>query len=183
MKRYEVEQKYRIKDPAAFRKKIRALKARKILSGPEKNDVFDLKPFGMQEGILRLRKSGGKGKLTFKGPRMPGRFKKRIEIETAVDYENTRAIFAFLNWKPACRYEKIREEYRAGKALVTLDYLKNHGWFAEIEAKPRNIHALERKLGLKLSDREPRTYLEILGLRFHRSIAKAAQTDARDIGR
>ena len=164
MKKFEVEQKYRISDPAAFRKKILSLKAKKISNGHEENEVFNLKPF-KKPGILRLRKKdGGKGVLTFKGPRLRSRFKKRLEIETPVDYKNARMIFELLGWKPACFYSKTREEYRVGKAFVTLDYLKKHGWFAEIEAPAVVIPVLERKLGLTRADRENRTYLEILGL-------------------
>ncbi len=165
MKNLEVEQKYRIKDPAAFRRKIRSLRARLVSSGHEKNEIFGLQRLGVP-GILRLRLTGKKAKLTFKGPRMAGRFKKRVEVETDVDPRNMAVIFKMLGWKPACHYEKRREEYRSGKALITLDYLKGRGWFAEIEASTREIHALEKKLGLKTSDREERTYLEILGLKY-----------------
>lgn len=165
MKTFEVEQKYRINDPAAFRRKIRALKARKVSSGHEENQVFDLRRFGIG-GILRLRNAGGKGKLTLKGPRMAGKFKKRLEIETAVDYEKMNTIFGVLKWKPACRYAKKREEYKKGSAFITLDFLKGKGWFAEIEAAPKEIMVLQKKLGLKESDREERTYLEILGLTY-----------------
>lgn len=167
MSKFEVEQKYRIADPSAFRKKIKALKAVKISDGAETNQVFDLRRFGIREGILRLRKSGKKGKLTLKGPRLKGRFKKRVEIETEVDYAKMELIFKTLGWKPACSYAKTRVEYDTGKAHVTLDYLKGHGWFAEIEGPAKEIHALERRLGLTRKDREERTYLEILGLSYH----------------
>ncbi len=166
LKTYEVEQKYRVKNPAAFRRKIIALKARKISSGFEENAVYNLRKFGIREGILRLRRSGKKAKLTLKGPRLAGRFKKRVEIETEVDFTAMNLIFRALKWKPSCRYSKVREEYQKGSALIVLDFLKGHGWFAEIEAPARQIHLLERKLGLKISDREHRTYLQILGLRY-----------------
>ncbi len=162
MPRFEIEQKFRVKNPALVRKKIRSLKARRVSSGFEENQVFDLARLGV-EGILRLRKTGKKGKLTFKGPRLDGVYKKRVEVESDVDHGSMHTIFQLLNWKPFFRYSKTREEYKLGKIFITLDYLKGKGWFAEIEASEKDIRKTALKLGFKDSDREERTYLEILG--------------------
>ena len=165
MKSFEVEQKYRVTKPSSFRKTLRALKAKKIFSDHEFNELYDIrKKFGVK-GVLRLRKyAGGKGLLTFKGPRMPGKFKKRVEIETPMDFDKTRAIFKMLGLKVVARYAKWREEYSLGGCHVTLDYLKGAGWFAEIEGPHRKIEALAPRLGFSNKDREERTYLEILNL-------------------
>lgn len=162
MAKLEIEQKFCVKNPAQMRRKILALKAKKISSGFEENQVFDLSRLGI-EGILRLRKTGKKGKLTFKGPRLDGVYKKRVEVESDVDHDSMHTIFKLLNWKPFFRYSKTREEYKLGKVLITLDFLKGKGWFVEIEASEADIKKTALKLGFKDSDREERTYLEILG--------------------
>ena len=162
MPKFEIEQKFRVKNPAVIRKKILALKAKKVSSGSEQNQVFDLTRLGVQ-GILRLRKTGKKGKLTFKGPRLDGVYKKRLEVESDVDHDSMNTIFKLLKWKPFFCYEKTREEYKVGKVLITLDYLKGKGWFVEIEASAPDIKKTALKLGFNDSDREERTYLEILG--------------------
>lgn len=162
MGKFEIEQKFRVKNPAEMRRRIKRLKAKKICSGFEENQVFDLSRLRVP-GILRLRKSGEKGKLTFKGPRMAGVYKKRVEIETSVDYKTMDAIFKSLKWKPFFHYEKTREEYKLGKIFITLDYLKGKGWFVEIEASVAEIKKIAAKLGFTNADREERTYLEILG--------------------
>lgn len=171
MPRFEIEQKFRVKNPAVIRKKILALKAKKISSGFEQNQVFDLSRLGI-EGILRLRKTGKKGKLTFKGPRLDGVYKKRVEVESDVDHDSMHTIFQLLKWKPFFCYAKNREEYKLGKVMITLDYLKGKGWFVEIEASEKDIKKTALKLGFKDSDREERTYLEILGYRRPASLLK-----------
>lgn len=162
MPKFEIEQKFRVRNPALIRKKIKALGAKKLSSGFEQNQVFDLTKLGAK-GILRLRKSGKEGKLTFKGPRMDGLYKKRVEVESSVDYDRMNSIFGLLNWKPFFCYEKMREEYCLGKVLITLDRVKGHGWFTEIEASEKLIQKTARQLGFTNADREERTYLEILG--------------------
>lgn len=162
MAKFEIEQKFRVKSPALTRRKILALKAKRISSGFEENQVFDLSRLGI-EGILRLRKTGSKGKLTFKGPRLDGIYKKRVEVETEVEHAGMNEIFKLLKWKPFFCYSKTREEYKIGKVLITLDFLKGKGWFAEIEASELDIKKTALKLGFTDSDREERTYLEILG--------------------
>ncbi len=162
MKKFEVEQKYRLRAPAALRAKLRALKARKISGGAEINHVYPLTKLGIP-GILRLRRDSRGGKLTFKGPRLKSAFKKRIEIETPVNYQEMKLILDSLNPGKPFFYAKTREEYVFGKVLVTLDQVKGHGWFAEIEGPAMLIRPAAAKLGLKESDREERTYLEMLG--------------------
>ena len=79
MRSFEIEQKYRLKNPAAVRNILRGLGAKKIRSGPESNELFDLE--GMlksRASVLRLRRHGkeARGLLTFKGPCLKNRYKK-----------------------------------------------------------------------------------------------------------
>ena len=170
MKSIELEQKYRIASPAVFRRKLRTLGARQIRSGFETNALFDLNGIlRSRAGILRLRRHGKEktGLLTFKGPRLKGRYKKRKEIETPVNGAAAAALLKALGFRKVAGYSKKREEYSLGRAHVTLDHLSGNGWFLEIEAaKGAEIGRLEKKLGLSAQHREERTYLEILNPSF-----------------
>ena len=165
MNSFEIEQKYTIKNPARIRQVLKRFKARKLHRGHEINDLLDFKgELRKHKKVLRLRRNGnGSGLMTFKGPRMKsGRFKKRLEVETPVDFEKAQKIFELLGFNVARHYEKYREEYALGTAHVTLDRLKGFGWFVEIEASPAQIHSIAKRLGLSEKDQEDRTYLEIL---------------------
>lgn len=165
---FEVEQKYRLKNPSALRRRLRGLGAKKIRSGQESNELFDFKKMlRLQASILRLRRFGKekKGLLTFKGPRLKGRYKKRVEIETLVPWVQARALLRAAGFQAVAVYSKERDEFVLGKAHVTVDYLHQHGWFLEIEGPPAEIARLEKKLGLSARDWEARSYLEILNSR------------------
>ncbi len=172
MKNFEVEQKYRIKNPAPIRRALRGLKAKKISAGAEHNTLYDSAGrLRKRETVLRLRLApGGKGLLTFKGPRLKGAYKKRVEMETAVDHARMKKILELLGFRPAASYSKYREEYKLGRHHVTIDRLSGKGWFLEIEGAAGGIGRIAKALGLKSKDREDRTYLEILANRKFRGI-------------
>ena len=164
MPRFEIEQKYRIDSPAKIRKVLKQLKARKLFSKKEFNELYDRKSELFKKGsALRLRHYGkDKALLTFKGATLRGPYKKRIEWETPVERNSTQEILRHVGFKKRAAYQKKREEYKVGKAVVTLDYLKGHGWFVEIEASPSEIRRLENQMGLKAKDREEKTYVEMV---------------------
>lgn len=163
MSQYEIEQKYRIRSPESFRRILKKLGAKRIHAGKEFNELYDHGCALMKDGkVLRLRHHGGtEGVLTYKGRREKGRHKKRIEIETAVDQKQMRHILKQLGYTLEVSYRKYREEYRLGKALVTLDRMPKLGWFAEIEAASALIERVERKLQLKAEEREEQSYVEM----------------------
>jgi predicted adenylyl cyclase CyaB len=163
MRSFEIEQKYRLKDPKRVRAALKKMGARKIAEGAETNEFFDR---GMklrrQKLALRLRKHGSKAMLTLKGPRLKSRFTKRMEIETPVDHSLMRKILQLAGLKVVMRYKKERELYRLGKNLVTLDRLPSFGRFLEIEGQPKEISRLAAKLGLCAKDREEKSYLQMM---------------------
>jgi adenylate cyclase class 2 len=160
---FEVEQKYRVRNPALVRRRLKALKAKQLGDGHEKNELWDLGNLVRKKSsVLRLRTFDGKGFLTFKGPKLKSRFKKRVEIETAVDPKAVRTMLTLLGFKVVARYEKRREEYLLGKAHVTLDVLSGIGWFVEIETAAGQIEKMARQLGFSKKDREERSYLEMV---------------------
>jgi predicted adenylyl cyclase CyaB len=162
---FEIEQKYRLKDPAKVRAILKKIGAKRVANGVEKNEFYDRNGFfGKQKAVLRLRQFGqGRAMLTLKGPRLKKtRFTKRMEIETPVDLPAARALLKFLGCRVLRRYTKRRELYKLSKTIVTVDFLKKIGWFLEIEGEPRLIRSIEKKLGLGEEDREEKSYLQML---------------------
>lgn len=160
---FEIEQKYRLKDPAKVRAILRKLGARKIAGGSETNEFFDRgKELRGKRLALRLRKYGKKATLTLKGPRLKAKFTKRMEIETPVNYALMRKILGRAGFKVVMRYKKERELYRLGTSIITLDRLPGFGRFLEIEGQPSSILGIEQKLGLVHADREERSYLQMM---------------------
>ena len=161
--RYEVEQKYRIQNPAFFRKKLKTLGAKKISSGAEYNEFYAHPLLAKKLFKIRLRRTAKKSTLTLKGARLPSSFTKRLELETPVDFPTAQAILKFLDFQRGFSYTKKREEYRSGTCLITLDKLPKLGWFLEIEGAESQIRKIEKRLGLKAKDREMKSYFEMLG--------------------
>ncbi len=164
MKRFEIEQKFRLKNPAELRSRLKRLGARKLSGGLECNDFYDFKgELRRKKSILRLRKKpGGKSFLTLKGPLLKAKFSKRLELETAVDFGSTQAILQTIGFRRVFSYRKSREEYRLHQCFVVVDYVPRLGNFFEIEGKEKNIRWLIKELGVNMAHRENRTYLEML---------------------
>lgn len=164
MKFFEIEQKYRLRNPKTMRTLLERAGAKKIRSGVEINEFFDKDQFFQKQKIaLRLRRHGrDQATLTLKGPRLKSPFSKRMEIETPVDYRATKALLKFLGCERWMQYRKKRESYRYGAVLITIDRLPGFGWFLEIEARSREIAQIAGKLGLHPGDREARSYLAMI---------------------
>ena len=164
----EIEQKYRITNPVFIRQRLFRLGARRIKSGRERNELFDLDGnLRKRKSLLRLRLWGKRDAwLTFKGPRLRGQFKRRLELETMVDYNRAKLILQYLDFKVVARYEKRREAFKLSSCIVALDYLlPKHGWFLEVEGSSRNIRQVAKRLGLQKVDQEERSYPELLKIK------------------
>ena len=163
MSTYEIEQKFRIEYPQNVRWQLKALKAKKLSAGVEYDEFYDIDgKLRKQKSILRLRKTAdGRGLLTFKGPRLKAKFKKRIEVQTYVDYKAVQNLLVLAGFKKRASLQKNREEFALLGAHVTLDQLKGIGWFVEIEGSNRAIHLIAKKLGLPSECREDRSYLQM----------------------
>ncbi len=160
----EVEQKFRIINPSQIRSRLRSLGARLHHKGREKNALYDYRnQLRRKSSILRLRQINGRGILTFKGPRLKSRFKKRIELELSVKASKIRSLLRRLGFREIARYQKYREEYAlSSKAHIMLDHLQGSGWFVEVEAPADQIMKIASKLKLGQKDRENRSYLEMV---------------------
>lgn len=167
MKKFEIEQKFRLKNSARLRLRLKRLGARKLSGGTELNEFYDFNRALRRKGsILRLRrKPGGKSLLTLKGPRIKATFSKRLELETFVDFNTTQAMLRAIGFRKIFSYRKSREEYRLHRCLVVIDYVPRLGKFFEIEGREKDIRRLIQKLDVHTTDREDRTYLEMLAKR------------------
>ena len=108
---------------------------------------------------LRLRKVGDFTLLTYKEKvKSENGAKRKIEHETNVaDVEATEAIIERLGYRLTAVYEKRRKYWRFGDVEVVLDELP-FGLFMEIEGTEDEIAHVEKKLGLKDLEHEPRGY-------------------------
>ena len=160
----EIEQKYRLKDPAKVRTLLKRIGAKKIAHGLETNQFYDKNGFFKKKKVaLRLRRFGdGPAMLTLKGPRTRSKFTKRMEIETPIEYAIAKEMLKFFGCRPVRQYSKKREVYKLGKVVVTVDFLKKFGWFLEIEGQPQAIRTVEKKLGFQIGDREEKSYLQMM---------------------
>src|SRR5262245_42676021 len=160
----EREQKYRVAQVETLRRRLLRLGAQAHACGFERNELFDCGDRLREQGLkLRLRRHGGKvTMLTLKGPRLGGRHKTRMEVETPVEYEAAKRILELLAFRVTEAYSKIREEYRLDGCPVCLDQISNVGWFIEVEGPPGKIRDIARKLGLRAVDREPRSYRKLI---------------------
>lgn len=128
----------------------------------ESNILFDnIKRSLRKHGkLLRLRRVGQHGLLTFKGPSEQSRYKKRSETETLLDDSDVvEAILTHIGYHPVFRYEKFRTEYvgASGGGKVLLDETPI-GNFLEVEGSPRWIDRTARLLGFSSGEYINRSY-------------------------
>jgi len=160
----EIEIKLRLpEDLSEIRKKLRRLRFRiRKRRAFESNILFDdIKRRLRKHGkLLRVRRTGKRGLLTFKGPSEQSRYKKRWEIETEFpDGDVLERILVQIGYHPVFRYEKYRTEYTRGSAAgeVLLDETPI-GNFLELEGRPRWIERTAKLLGYSRADYINRSY-------------------------
>ena len=99
--------------------------------------------------VLRVRRTGCRNILTFKGPATyDGAVKKRREIE--IEISSSERISEFLHalgYAPWIRYEKQRESWRFGETRVDLDHTPM-GDFVELEGPTDSLEATAHRLDL-----------------------------------
>jgi adenylate cyclase class 2 len=112
--------------------------------------------------LLRIRRVGEKGVLTFKGrKKVVEGIKSREEIELSLADPNTmERIFLALGYRPIFRYQKYREVYRWKRLEIVLDETPI-GVFLEIEGEIKGIHAAALALGFKPSDYISESYASL----------------------
>ena len=124
--------------------------------------------FASTDEALRLRRIGVQTLITYKGPRMSGRSKTRMELESGIeDFEIMRGILHNLGFSEAGVVEKKRDVYDYRGIEVCLDRVSGLGDFVELEKSGDDRELVEKELFeaaeiLGLSRFETRSYLEML---------------------
>jgi len=136
---------------------FRVLKPRVL----ETNTVFDTpeRLLRLTGRLLRVRKAGNTGTVTYKGPQDSSRHKSREELETTVaDSDVMASIASKIGFEPIFRYEKYRTEYQRERgSMATLDETPI-GVFIELEGPPEWVDKLTSELGFSAVDQITLSY-------------------------
>jgi adenylate cyclase, class 2 len=181
-KNYEIEIKLGVPDPAALRRKLARLGARRLRRVYERNILYDTdrRDLFHRGRLLRLRveaKAGHghaplyhsnrhlRGLLTYKGPAATeSRYKVREEVEAPVrDSAAIEPVMHALGLRPWFRYEKFRATYRLSRLRglnIELDETPV-GTFLELEGTPAAIDRAARLLGYSPKDYITASYWDL----------------------
>ena len=167
--RDEIEIKLPANDLDAVRARLRESGA--TLEAAEHEEVDDLyddreRRLSASGRALRLRRTGDRVILTYKGPaRYQAGAKIREERESGVsDAVELAAILERLGYERRFRYEKRREEWSWEGCVIALDATPI-GTFVEIEGEPAAIRHVVAQLGLDPSEAIPYSYAELYARR------------------
>lgn len=157
----EIEKKYRLTKSQSDEvlRRLPKIGAEREGEDFEVNTLYTGETLDVSRSVLRLRRIGNRGVLTYKES-LPPRLdmKHRREDETRVDDPAAmELILKALGFTPALVYEKRRETWQLGQAEIVIDELP-FGWFMEIEGSEKDIHQVESKLAIKRLRTEPLSY-------------------------
>jgi adenylate cyclase, class 2 len=162
----EIELKFPVSDPQAFRRKVEGLgfhlETERTL---EHNTLYDTPERNLRarHQIVRLRTYGSRCILTHKRPSgddAGSRYKTRIETESGVDDCSALAeIFSQLGYLPVFHYEKFRTEWTFGETggHLVVDETPIGVW-AELEGEPAWIDAMMARLDVVAEDSTTASY-------------------------
>ncbi len=160
----EIEKKYRLtrKQRAEVLQRLPKIGAKRKGEDFEVNTLYAGEALDLGRSVLRLRRIGKRGILTYK-ERFPTRtdIKHQREDETRVDDPDAmELILEALGFTPGLIYEKHRETWTLGTAEIVVDELP-FGLFMEIEGAEQEIRDIESKLAIKRLRTEPATYPQL----------------------
>ncbi|MBK8270734.1 MAG: class IV adenylate cyclase [Planctomycetes bacterium] len=168
----ELESKLRVDSHEPVREKLRAAAAAYVGRVKETNRILDTDDGRLlNSGCgLRIRRveildgNGPKATVTFKGPRVVGKFKQREEWETQLDDADAMtAILAALGFKDRILFEKRRETWRLGECTIELDDVAQLGLFVEVEGPSESaIDAVLALIGLDGDSPIHESYIALL---------------------
>jgi adenylate cyclase class 2 len=171
----EIEAKMKVENHSAVRERLRAAGATRVTRTLETNTFFDAPDGSLRTNDrgLRLRRNHdlehGRDSvvITYKGPRQPGQFKSREEIETTVgDGDIAAELLAALGFAQTLSFEKRRESWQLGGCHVELDELPYLGSFVEIEGPDEStVMNVRRDLGLSDHRALKESYIAMLSER------------------
>ncbi len=168
----EIETKLKVESLEAVRERLRAAGAVFVRDVTERNLQYDSADGQLQRGdsVLRIRSlevhrgAALPATLTYKGPRLPGRVKRRTEIELPVpDAESAACLLEALGYVRLCVLEKRRETWQLAPCHVELDELPYLGSFVEIEGPDEaSITRVQQELSLSSRPHIGEGYIALL---------------------
>jgi adenylate cyclase class 2 len=154
----EVEAKIKVASHEGVRATLNELGAARLGCVLETNHIFDngertllAADCGLRVRACRsVEGAAPAATLTYKGPREPGTFKERQEIQIAIDDPQAgRELLEALGFVEAVCFEKRRESWRLGACSIELDEVPYLGCFIEIEAPSgREVREAQERIGL-----------------------------------
>ncbi len=169
----EIELKVRVDALEPVRERLRQFNAESF-GRVHEHDIYYNAPhrnFARTDEALRVRYTGGKAVVTYKGAKIQNLgLKAREEFNTAVESgEVFDKILARLGFMKTAEVNKWRENYRYGNASIALDEVENLGTFVEIEviadtetqAAAERIEKIKKELGIS-GEAILASYLELL---------------------
>ncbi len=154
---YEYELRFKIKNPKAFEKSLKA----KGYSKWKEYEMCDLifenqHPMlgRMRSGylILRIRMMEGKEPYLESKKYIADTKWEEVVYKAKVNLELLRLLEYVMY--PSRIIKKFRKEYRRANLLVTVDKVKDLGNFVEIEGSEREAHSAAKELGFKMSENQ-----------------------------
>ena len=157
----EIEKKYRLtkKQRQEVLGRLPAIGAKRKGEDFEVNTLYTGDTLDVTRSVLRLRRIGDRGVLTYKESLPPQLdMKHRREDETRVDDPDAmELILEALGFTPALVYEKRRETWRLGQSEIVIDELP-FGLFMEIEGSEKSIREIENNLAINRLRTETLSY-------------------------
>jgi adenylate cyclase class 2 len=154
----EIEAKLKVESLDPVRERLKAAGAEFVRAVTERNLHYDSADGRLRAGdsVLRIRSvvvhrgAEAPSTLTYKGARLPGKVKRRTEIELEIAApEAAGRLLEALGFTLMSEIEKRRETWRLGGCHVELDEVPYLGTFIEIEGPDEGaIAAVQNTLGL-----------------------------------
>lgn len=178
---FEIEQKFHIDEIDALQRRLNELGAVEEGLDRHADSYFNhpCRDFRETKEALRVRRVNGVPMITYKGTKLPGAVKARLEREWRLDPGDpdgklTEELLKLLGFQPVATVRKRRRSYvlpgESADFAVVIDEVQSLGLFAEvelvvaneseIEAARERISSLSKSLGLTRP--EPRSYLTML---------------------
>lgn len=180
----EVEQKFRVADPPALRRRLEELGIRFAAPFRQVDAYFNhpARDFAVSDEALRIRSVGDENFVTYKGPKLDRAVKTRKELEQPLvggreAADRFEELLLALSFRPSAKVVKHRSaaefEHAGTHFEIVWDEVEEVGTFVEIElvvelvdgggeieTAKQKILALQQEL--QLDEVERRSYLEML---------------------
>ena len=178
--RYEVEQKFAVRDNAALQERLTRLGVELGPAIAQRDHYFNhpARDFARTDEALRLRQSGPDSFITYKGPKLDAATKTRREIELplpsgAAERGDWPELLGALGFRSVADVRKQRRYGRLKRgtwmAEIVLDEVEGVGTYCEIELQAEDgelesakscLADIAKELALDAAER--RSYLELL---------------------